>query len=322
MRLRVLTWHVHGSYMKYLLHAPHDFYLPVTVDKAGARHGGVPSDADWPSNAVEIPAAAVRGSNFDVILYQHHDNWHVDRHKILSDAQRTQPSIFLEHDPPREHPTDTRHPVSKSIDSGEEANVLIAHVTHFNQLMWDSGPVSTTVIEHGVAVPEGVTYSGELERGLVVINGLARRGRRLGADIFEELRREVPLDLVGLWADESNGLGEVKHAELPAFEARYRFLLNPIRYTSFGLSVIEAMMVGLPIIGLATTEMVRHIQNGVHGYLSTNPRDLVPIMQRLLADRDEAQRLGENARQLACERFNIERFARNWDQALRSVAQL
>ena len=199
--------------------------------------------------------------------------------------------------------------------------MLIAHVTHFNNLMWDSGDVPTTVVEHGVAVPDGVTYSGELERGIVVINGLARRGRRLGADIFEELRQEIPLDLVGLWADEADGLGEIKHPQLPAFEARYRFLLNPIRYTSFGLSVIEAMMVGMPIVGLATTEMVQHIQNGVHGYLDTNPRALIPPMQRLLADRDEARRLGENARQLACQRFNIERFASDWDETLRRVAQ-
>ena len=28
-RLRVLTWHVHGSYLLYLVQAPHEFYLPV-----------------------------------------------------------------------------------------------------------------------------------------------------------------------------------------------------------------------------------------------------------------------------------------------------
>jgi ADP-heptose:LPS heptosyltransferase len=29
--------------------------------------------------------------------------------EILTEAQRRLPRIYLEHDPPREHPTDTRH---------------------------------------------------------------------------------------------------------------------------------------------------------------------------------------------------------------------
>ncbi len=56
-------------------------------------------------------------------------------------------------------------------------------------------------------------------------------------------------------AEEAGGLGEVRHVELAAFAARYRFFFNPIRYTSLGLAVIEAMMVGMPIVALATTEM-------------------------------------------------------------------
>jgi len=40
-----------------------------------------------------------------------------------------------------------------------------------------------------------------------------------------------------------------------------RFFFNPIRYTSLGLAVCEAMMVGMPIIGLATTEMATTVQN-------------------------------------------------------------
>lgn len=30
--LRILTWHVHGSYLYYLSHAGHDLYLPVRAD--------------------------------------------------------------------------------------------------------------------------------------------------------------------------------------------------------------------------------------------------------------------------------------------------
>jgi hypothetical protein len=45
--------------------------------------------------------------------------------------------------------------------------------------MWDCGVTPTHVIEHGVVVPKGVRYNGELERGIVVVNHLVHRGRRL-----------------------------------------------------------------------------------------------------------------------------------------------
>jgi glycosyltransferase involved in cell wall biosynthesis len=175
------------------------------------------------------------------------------------------------------------------------------------------------VIEHGVMVPSGVFYQGTLERGVVVVNHLARRGRRLGGDIFETARRQVALDLVGMGAEEMGGLGEVLHAQLPAFVADYRFLFHPIRYTSLGLAVIEAMMVGVPIIGLAATELATVIGNGESGYVDTNVAALIERMRELLRDPAEARRLGGNARRTALERFGMQRFIDDWDRALRDV---
>ena len=198
--------------------------------------------------------------------------------------------------------------------------MLLVHVTPFNDLMWDSGRTPTRVIDHGAIVPDGVSYSGELERGIAVVNNLVRRGRRLGADVFDRARRELPLDLVGMGWREAGGLREVPHRELPAFTARYRFFFNPIRYTSLGLAVVEAMMVGLPVLGLATTEMATTVQNGVTGYLETDVAKLISHARRLLADGDEARHLGAAARRYALDRFNIGRFARDWDQAFADVA--
>ncbi len=310
--MRILTWHVHGSYLYYLTHARHDFYVPVKPGRPEA-YGGRAGDFPWGANLHEVPADRVRDLPLDLVLFQSRRNYLEDQHEILSDAQRVLPRIYLEHDPPREHPTDTRHIV-------DDPNVLLVHVTAFNDLMWDSGRTPTKVIEHGVVVPEDVRYTGEIERGVVVVNGLKRRGRRLGADLFERVRREVPLDLVGMLSHEAGGLGEVGHRALPAFEARYRFFFNPIRYTSLGLAVCEAMMLGMPVLGLATTEMVTAIENGVSGYVETDLRRLIDRMQGLIADPGEARRLGEGARRRARERFDIRRFTREWDAAFTEVA--
>jgi hypothetical protein len=311
-RLKILTWHTHGSYLYYLTQAPHDFYIvsrPGRPPGYGGRCGHIP----WGDNVFDMPVDGVRQLQFDCILFQDDPHFLHDQYELLSVVQRNLPRIYLEHDPPRDHPTDMRHPV-------DDPNVLLVHVTPFNELMWDSGATPTRVVEHGVIVPPGVLYSGELARGLVVVNNIAQRGRRLGGDIFASVREQIPLDLVGMGAEELGGIGEVELSGLAAFSARYRFFFNPIRYTSMGLAVIEAMMIGMPIVGLATTEMATAIQNDVSGYVDTDVRKLVSHMQRLLEDPAEARMLGEGARRHALERFHIDRFVADWNAAFRTVA--
>ncbi len=78
-------------------------------------------------------------------------------------------------------------------------------------------------------------------------------------------------------------------------------------------------MLGMPIIGLATTEMARVVQNGVSGYVDTDVRALIGRMQELLRRPDEAKRLGANARRFAQEHFGMGRFTADWDSALKAV---
>lgn len=311
-RLRVLTWHVHGNYLYYLSHAPHEFHV-VTDGRNTPGYAGLGNGLPWGANVHEVPLERLRHEPFDCVLYQSRRNYDVDRLVQLSDAQRCLPSVFLEHDPPQQHPTNTTH-------FADDPNLLLVHVTHFNALMWDSGRSATRVIEHGVRLPFEARYSGELECGIVVINHLARRGRRLGADVFEMARSRLPLDLVGMEAAAMGGIGEIPNHALAELVRRYRFFFNPIRYTSLGLAVIEAMMVGVPVVGLATTEMATVIDDGVTGYIDTNLDTLVERMRALLQDAEHARRIGAAGRDYALARFGIERFARDWDAALRSVA--
>jgi glycosyltransferase involved in cell wall biosynthesis len=311
-RLKILTWHTHGSYLYYLTQAPHDFYVLSKRDRP-AGYAGRSGHLPWGDNVHDLPVEAARDQQLDCIVFQDDAHYFEEQHRWLSAEQRELPRIYIEHDPPQEHPTDTLHPV-------DDPSVLVVHVTPFNALMWHHKVAPTRVIEHGVIAPRGVAYTGEIPRGLVVVNHLRRRGRRLGYDVFAEARREVPLDLVGMGAAEADGLGEVQHERLFAFAARYRFFFNPIRYTSLGLAVIEAMMVGLPIVGLATTEMATVIVNGETGYVDTDPARLVERMRELLRDRALAARLGAGARRYAHERFNIYRFVADWNDALATVA--
>jgi len=302
-RLRIFTWHIHGSYLYYLSQGNYDLYIPVNEGRTEGYYGRGET-FPFGANVIEVQQHDVCGLEFDLILFQTDENYLVDQFRTLSEEQRKLPKVYLEHDPPWDHPTNAQHPVS-------DPEVTLVHVTHFNKLMWDNNGLPSRVIEHGVLVPD-VSEKTSLEKGIVVINNLSARGRLLGADIFALVRDKIPLDLAGMGTSDY-GLGEILHPDLPEFISQYRFFFNPIRYTSLGLAVCEAMMLGLPVVGLATTEMALTIQNGHTGFVHTDLDYLIEKMSFLLENPEEARRLGKNAREYARKRFDIQRFSAEWE---------
>ena len=308
-RLRILTWHVHGSYLDALTSVDHDWFLPV---KEGSYRGRRWSS---PPYVYEVPAEEVRELELDLVIYQSARNWLEDQEEILSAAQRELPRIYLEHNVPRPHATDTRHVL-------DDPRVLLVHVTHYNQLMWASGEIPTRVIEHSVAIDRSIRCTGELARGITMINGMQHRPRITGLDLFLAAREQLPLDLVGMETEEVGGRGDIPYRDLHRHIAPYRLLFSPIRYTSLPLAVIEAMTIGMPVVALATTELPTVIENGVSGYVSCDHAELLERMAELLADREAARRMGANAREVAMTRFSLDRFIHDWHAAFERAIEL
>ncbi|HUP09296.1 MAG TPA: glycosyltransferase family 4 protein [Caldimonas sp.] len=311
-RLRVLTWHVHGNYLWYLTQVPHDFFLATDAARS-MHHSGASGILPWGANVHEVPVEQIARERFDVVLYQSRFEWEADRHRFLSEAQRRGPTIYLEHDPPQAHPVDERHWV-------DDPNVLLVHCTPFNALMWDSGQTPVRVVEHGIQLLQPARYSGHVARGMVVVNNLGARGRRLGLDVYRDAAERVPLALYGMGSLELGGEGEVPNDRLPGTMAAHRFFFNPIRWTSLGLAILEAMMVGVPVVGLATTELASVIRDGANGFIDTRTERLVEAMQRLLDDPGLARQLGAAGQETARERFGIGRFVADWLDAFATVA--
>ena len=308
--IKVFTWHIHGTYLYYLSKCNITLYIPVD-DKKEEGYYGRGNTFPYGENVVEVPVNMVKDCRFDCIIFQTNKNYLADQFQIFSAEQRKLPRIYLEHDPPAKNPTEQRHIM-------HDPDVLMVHVTHFNRIMWHNENCKIHVIEHGVVKPSAV-YTGELEKGIVVINHLHQRGRKLGVDIFLEVSKQIPLDLIGMGTKEYGGLGEVLHPQLPSFISRYRFFFNPIRYTSLGLSVCEAMLIGLPVVALATTEYVTVINNAISGIIHTDVDYLVKNMKELLKDKALATALGAEGQKVAEERFNIERFTKEWEETIKTV---
>ena len=317
--MRILLWHVHGAWTTAFVHGGHDYVVPVLPDR-GPDGIGIARTYAWPGDRVtELPPERLRDEPFDaVVLQRPHELERLCEAWTGRRPGRDLPAVYVEHNAPQGRIAEMRHPAAGRDD------LLLVHVTHFNALFWDAGGTPTRVIEHGVVDP-GERYSGELPRAAVVINEARRRARVTGTDLLAGFSHAAPLDLFGMDAQSvatGNGvraIDDLPQARLHDEMARRRVYLHPIRWTSLGLSLLEAMHLGMPVVALGTTEVHEAVPAGA-GVVSTRVDLLADALRRLVADPDEAAERGRAARAAALERYGLARFLSDWDAVLGEVA--
>jgi glycosyltransferase involved in cell wall biosynthesis len=94
--------------------------------------------------------------------------------------------------------------------------------------------------------------------------------------------------------------------------------LHPFRWTSLGLSLIEAMFLGMPVVVLAATEAPRAVPPAA-GSVSTDLTELHAAAGRFIRDPAAARAAGHAAREAAAARYGLKRFLLEWDQVLQEV---
>jgi glycosyltransferase involved in cell wall biosynthesis len=300
--MRVLLWHVHGSYTTSLVQGEHEYFIPVTPDR-GPYGLGRARTWDWPASVHEVPLDRIATAEPDVVILQR--PYEEELVRPLGGV----PKVYLEHDAPWSDVPLTRHPMA------DRADLRLVHVTHFNDLFWDSGTTPTTVVEHGVVDP-GPRWTGEIPRAAVVVNEPIRRGRYVGTDLLPRLT--APLDVFGMKVTGLTGCRT--HEDLPqdrmhAELARRRVYVHPVRWTSLGLSLLEAMHLGMPVVALATTEVVEAVPPTA-GVTSTRVEVLRGAIRRFLDDPAAAAEAGRAAREYALGRYGLKRFLDDWDRVL------
>jgi glycosyltransferase involved in cell wall biosynthesis len=297
--MRILLWHVHGAWTTSFVQGRHEYVVPV-VPGRGPDGVGIARTYDWPDSVSELPLEQLREEEFDAVIYQR-------PHELELLAPGDAPAFYVEHNAPQGRIADLRHPMADRDD------LTLVHVTHFNALFWDAGATYTRVIEHGIVDP-GPRYSGELPHAAVVINEARRRGRVTGTDLLDGFRTAAPLDLFGMDAPALGG-EDLPQAALHDAMARRRVYLHPIRWTSLGLSLLEAMHLGMPVVVLGTTEAHEAVPPEA-GAISTRLDVLQDALRRLVNDPDEARARGELARAHVLARYGLERFLDDWDELL------
>ncbi len=348
--MRILLWHVHGSWTTAFVQGSHEYVVPVLPGR-GPKGLGRARTWTWPASVSELGPEALAGTDFDVVILQRPAEIELVSRWLGRTPGADIPAVYLEHNTPDRMPCSQRHPLADRTD------IPIAHVTHFNELFWDNGSAPTTVIEHGIIDP-GARYSGEIGAGAVVVNEPARRGRIVGADLLPRFAAAGPLHVFGMQAasvasgdragggdgarggdgdgarggDGAGGKDGDSGGRITGFQdlatqdqmhsqiARRRVYVHPMRWTSLGLSLIEAMQLAMPVIALATTEAADAVPPDA-GAVSTDVSRLVEAFRMFLNDPAAATECGASAREAALRRYGLARFLADWDRLLARTIQ-
>ncbi|GAB2554913.1 glycosyltransferase [Leucobacter ruminantium] len=313
--MRILLWHVHGAWSDGFLRGEHEYLIPADrgADLALPRGG-----------ARTVDPAALRETDVDIVVLQRVEELELAERLLGRRLGSELPAVFVEHNTPKERPVTERHFLA------EQSDIPVVHVTHFNRLVWDCGRATTRVIEHGIPDP-GPLYTGELPSLGLVVNEPVRRGRVTGTDLIPRFAEAAPIDCFGIDTDllpaalelgeeRLRVVGDLPTARLHRELARRRVYLHTVRWTSLGLSLLEAMHLAMPVLVFDTTEASRAVPPEA-GAISADPDDLVRAARELIADPEEARRRGAAARSSVRERYGLERFHAEWDALLHDVVE-
>lgn len=319
--MRVLVWHVHGSWMTSFVQGPDEYVMPV--DPARSPDGlGRARTWDWPASAREVPLERLRDEPVDVVVLQRPRDLELVERWTGRRPGVDLPAVYVEHNTPAGPAAATPHLLA------DRSDIVVAHVSDFNALMWDSGRAPTAVIDHGIPDP-GYRYTGERARVAAVVNEPVRRWRVAGTDLLLDVASRVPVEVYGMGvaglAEHASDLAPFLHDDVPQHRlhddlSAARAYLHPFRWTSLGLSLIEAMTLGMPVLAVASTAAPEAVPPEA-GVVSARPDRLVDAARRWLHEPEDARAHGRAAREHALRVFGLDRFLSDWQSLLKEVTR-
>jgi len=310
----LLVWHVHGSWTESFVAGRHRYLIPRNANRDAFGRGVC--GRNW-RRAQEISSERLRDEDIDLVVLQRQEEIELATRWLGRRPGIDIPAVYVEHNAPRPFAAESVHPVADRDD------IPLIHVTDFNRLMWNNGSAPTRVITHGIADP-GQLYTGEIPAAATMINEPSRRWRTVGADLLAQLASHAPIDVWGidteqlndrLWNGHVRGKGDVPAPRLLHQVARRRVYLHTARWTSLGMSLVEAMYLGMPVVAVAST-MAPLVVPAEAGVVSADVKTLAFALEAFITDLPAATAAGKAARDFAMAHFTLERFLAEWDEVI------
>jgi len=170
-------------------------------------------------------------------------------------------------------------------------------------------------------------WNGKKEIVLNFSQSLKQRGDHCGYDVFmkatDGFNRKVygpgNSDLGDLWGGVVDQDGQKK-----LYRDSRVYFYNGTAPASYTLSLIEAMMTGIPVVAAGpaftqglynqdTNEIEDIIQNGVNGFVSNDTEELKKYIELMMNSKEDAKRIGDAGRITAKAMFGKDAIRQQWE---------
>jgi SAM-dependent methyltransferase/Flp pilus assembly protein TadD len=317
-RLNILSTLWHEPFMTTLAQSGHNFTLLVLREGAEkewrSRYRPLPSNISICASPQQVNAQFLR--QFDLILGQ----TLIDRQffiKLLSPG--LPPYVQMLHCALQ---TEIGIPEAQLAEAQKAVVPLLSGIplVYLSEKKAATWPLPGHIIPLAVDTEEFTGYTGDLATCLRVGNQLSANPELSGLAQLQALSEGYPLTILG---DDS----QLKTSAAPDFEAlksayrSHRLYLNTVGQggeNGYNTATLEAMATGMPIVSIASENCP--VKDGYNGFVSDDISYLRGKIKLLLADRDLAAALGQNARQTILEDFSLQRMLDSWNQLFAAVS--
>ena len=189
------------------------------------------------------------------------------------------------------------------------------------------------VIPHGIVLPTAPLVSNSQTQAVLAVGPLnARKGIDTLLAAIPLVLTQVPLAEFWLVGSDRNQrheklfwktnpeiskkrvrfFGVVSGDLLANFYATCSVYASAAVYESFGLTFVEAMAYGKPVVGCRESAVQEIVEDGRTGFLvaPNDAKSFAATIIKLLVDKDLSSRLGSNGQEIAVQRYSADRMAK------------
>lgn len=299
-KLKILTCPTHEGWQTLIDKTGHEFYM---IQGQGIKPWDFHTRQLPPNHyLLELDSAQYRGDiQPDLILSQ--DRYHQLQRALGLQQNLKIPVVHIDHTEPPPGIGQKRLDKLKAMRADYHV-----YITEHNKNSWQD--------PDGIVIPHGIdtdTFSGWVggDRGISVVNHFASRDIFCGWNLWQEINKVVPIDLVGENPGLSTSINDPH--ELASRLGRAKFFLNTSQYSPVPMSLLEAASCGVPIVTTPHQQIKSIFSHGINALIGTTSEELLGHIKNIQEKPGKAAAMGAAARQLIIDQFGMESFIGKWN---------
>ncbi len=303
-KLNILSYCAHERCEQNICKSGHNFYSleGLSEKKWDTDYGDVPENYNIIS---EIP----NDINFDLIL------WHMASNPQLAKSLSQDlniPVVVLVHTLPNvTMPLDPQ--IQEFKKSWSSCMDRVVFISEYSKKAWMYDEDNAVVIEHGMDI-DFWSDQQPLKRDnacLSVVNDWPNRDWCCGFNLWKQTAQGLPVKVFGKSPGFSEPARSTEH--LREIYHSSKIFYNTSLHSPVPSVLLEAMACGCAVVSTATCMIPEIIDHGVNGLISNDPNELRSYLELLLQNDDIAKKLGESAKHTVKEKYNVARYAKDWN---------